>query len=721
MSHPSYYSIEARIASFGPKLSLAKSSRTAKGNRKPKPTGGWPHPPTYRATPETLAAAGFYHLDLGEPNTDEVECFMCNHRLAGWEAHEEPHNEHTKRIKKRKCPWAIAVCSIQADKASTSSPQWRFVSSDRLPTSKVLEKARKDTFGEFWPHDVHGKSHGASSKKMAEAGFVFTPTDSAPDMATCPYCNTAFDDWQPTDSPEILHRRKRPNCPVFTARVYSPPQTDTDSDVDEEEAPSTRTSTTQRLSTKVGSNNKPNPSTSGSKDRRLTRATLNARKIPADSELSEFETEYDQAPVKPKKPGTRAKSTALAKSTRSKKVPVEETMVEDAEITDAHEEYMTDINTNAGPSKQALATRRSQSQLRQTKPTPPSADGATRAPSRSASRQVKADPIDTIAAELPAPGTKVSRKKKTVRPPSPEPTDLEADLTDIKLESDSEPAPVKVQKKSSAKGKSRKTEKAQTVQPDDEDGRPIAQPESGTRDRRKTTRGKRPPHPADEQGEEPMEVEQSDVPEDITQVAAKPKRAAKPKGKAGNKAKKAKTKARPAAEPDDNMSDRIADPEAASDAHSVSETDTESRQDEEMRDVEDDEPPGRPLMESVILNATVENSISRTPPDTPRVVKDAPLVQSTTPKVPRLGPVPHSPEDHSTPSHQPRTNTDLPAPTTESQPAETLTPEELAMTLEQFVLHLVREEAERLRTDGEKEIAAFLAKSKEVRRQLEAM
>lgn len=40
-----------------------------------------------------------------------------------------------------------------------------------------------------------------SSSQVAEAGFVFTPTNTNPDMATCPYCLTAFADWEMDDVP----------------------------------------------------------------------------------------------------------------------------------------------------------------------------------------------------------------------------------------------------------------------------------------------------------------------------------------------------------------------------------------------------------------------------------------------------------------------------------------------------------------------------------------
>lgn len=109
-----------------PKATLTKSSRT-KASKKQQPHPAWPHPPTYRATPETLAAAGFFYSDsnkhLDADNIDQVECFLCGHSLSGWEPDDDPHFEHSKRIKQIKCAWAVAICSVQADRLAPDSSQ----------------------------------------------------------------------------------------------------------------------------------------------------------------------------------------------------------------------------------------------------------------------------------------------------------------------------------------------------------------------------------------------------------------------------------------------------------------------------------------------------------------------------------------------------------------------------------------------------------------------
>eukprot|EP00128_Syssomonas_multiformis_P012116 Colp12_sorted_trinity150504_noHs@9922 len=54
----------------------------------------WPHV-DYVATPEKLAAAGFY-FDPQEDGDDNVRCFSCSKNLGGWESEDDPLEEHKK-------------------------------------------------------------------------------------------------------------------------------------------------------------------------------------------------------------------------------------------------------------------------------------------------------------------------------------------------------------------------------------------------------------------------------------------------------------------------------------------------------------------------------------------------------------------------------------------------------------------------------------------------
>lgn len=80
-------------------------------------------------------------------------------------------------------------------------------SKDRVPTSKTAEKTRLETFhaGDGWPHD---NSHSASPKKMAQAGFVYTPADVGDDQAMCLFCSVSLSGWADGDDPLYVPRSR---------------------------------------------------------------------------------------------------------------------------------------------------------------------------------------------------------------------------------------------------------------------------------------------------------------------------------------------------------------------------------------------------------------------------------------------------------------------------------------------------------------------------------
>lgn len=93
-----YY--QNRIDSFGP----PRSKRTKASSSKPV----WPHPSWFKATPKTLAEAGFYfHPD--SDNNDNVACFTCGKNLAGWEPDDDPFTIHYEKCRD-KCAWAVVRC-----------------------------------------------------------------------------------------------------------------------------------------------------------------------------------------------------------------------------------------------------------------------------------------------------------------------------------------------------------------------------------------------------------------------------------------------------------------------------------------------------------------------------------------------------------------------------------------------------------------------------------
>ncbi|KZT20916.1 inhibitor of apoptosis repeat-containing protein [Neolentinus lepideus HHB14362 ss-1] len=184
--------LQDRIDSFKPKRTTKKSSSSQK----------WPHSASFKAIPQSLAEAGFYFTPWSE-DKDNVTCYMCKKQLNDWDKEDDPFNVHWEKCRDS-CAWAAVRCGLEED----VDGEGNFIATDpkRLPTSKAMEKARLETFRAFesWPHDAV-KGHGANSKKMAKAGFVYTPQSDGDDTASCLYCDISLSGWDPEDEPMCVH------------------------------------------------------------------------------------------------------------------------------------------------------------------------------------------------------------------------------------------------------------------------------------------------------------------------------------------------------------------------------------------------------------------------------------------------------------------------------------------------------------------------------------
>ncbi len=58
-----------------------------------------------------------------------------------------------------------------------------------------------------------------TSKKLAEAGFFFTPTEEEPDNAKCIYCDKSLGGWEKSDDPVHEHQRRNPDCAFFNCEL----------------------------------------------------------------------------------------------------------------------------------------------------------------------------------------------------------------------------------------------------------------------------------------------------------------------------------------------------------------------------------------------------------------------------------------------------------------------------------------------------------------------
>ncbi|KAF9432141.1 hypothetical protein BGZ76_011205 [Entomortierella beljakovae] len=103
---------------------------------------------------------------------------------------------------------------------------FRWDDEGELPKGKRMSKARLDTFGDWWPYE-NVKGWFGTTKRMANAGFYYTPSDNSEDNVQCPYCGLGLDGWEAEDDPIHEHQRRKPTCAFFATRAAAPTKAST--------------------------------------------------------------------------------------------------------------------------------------------------------------------------------------------------------------------------------------------------------------------------------------------------------------------------------------------------------------------------------------------------------------------------------------------------------------------------------------------------------------
>lgn len=88
-----------------------------------------------------------------------MTCFLCKKSLDGWEEGDDALREHLKHA--GDCGWAILAAIEGGDEELKNED----------PMSERMRQARKDTFGEFWPHDGK-KGWTAKSRQVTRINFL---------------------------------------------------------------------------------------------------------------------------------------------------------------------------------------------------------------------------------------------------------------------------------------------------------------------------------------------------------------------------------------------------------------------------------------------------------------------------------------------------------------------------------------------------------------------
>jgi hypothetical protein len=103
--------LDSRLESFKPR-------RVPKNTSKSTSSSGtilvkWPHPPSFKATPATLADAGFLFAPSASFK-DNVVCFSCKKELNDWNQDDDPAEVHFDKCADT-CSWASLKCGLVRD------------------------------------------------------------------------------------------------------------------------------------------------------------------------------------------------------------------------------------------------------------------------------------------------------------------------------------------------------------------------------------------------------------------------------------------------------------------------------------------------------------------------------------------------------------------------------------------------------------------------------
>ncbi|EXJ57528.1 hypothetical protein A1O7_07876 [Cladophialophora yegresii CBS 114405] len=181
-----YATLESRLATFEPPTKRSKI--------------GWPHK---TPTPDEVARAGFYYKPSKSSN-DNTICYLCASQLGGWEADDDPVEEHLKHSPG--CGWAILMNASQEAKQNPDTIE--------DPTGQLLTDARRATFAIGWPHESK-RAWKCKTERMVEAGWHFAPVAEGEDYVSCAYCKLSLDGWEPKDDAFQEHYRRSPDCVFF--------------------------------------------------------------------------------------------------------------------------------------------------------------------------------------------------------------------------------------------------------------------------------------------------------------------------------------------------------------------------------------------------------------------------------------------------------------------------------------------------------------------------
>ncbi|KXS12688.1 BIR-domain-containing protein [Gonapodya prolifera JEL478] len=258
--------------------------------------------------PRSMALAGFLYKPTPASPLLTL-CFACTASYSDW-SKASPHPITVHAEINPECPWvACRMAREWWDDGRGSEEAW--------PNGERARMTRRETFlmvEAQWPF---GEESSCSVEKMASAGFYFTPTSDSPDATTCAYCELELDGWEEGDVPREQHRKRRPECAVFTAAATSSPSSSSTS--------STATATKPKL--------KPSTSTSSSTTASVAVAQTPAPKrakptvLPPPESSDPLKSAFFDIPPTPSTRGKRKRGPDTDTASQAEELPVVEVSV----------------------------------------------------------------------------------------------------------------------------------------------------------------------------------------------------------------------------------------------------------------------------------------------------------------------------------------------------------------------------------------------------------
>lgn len=153
---------------------------------------------------DTYAKAGFYFVR--RPKTpDSIRCFLCDKDIGNWKGSQSPFSRHAKESPN--CPWNV----LNFPDANNKTLLVKQKDPSSQPRGSVMRAARLATFNNhnYWPPNKgllsKSKKYPAASK-LADAGFLFSPTIEQTARIKCPYCKITIA--EPEKHSNLLHEHE---------------------------------------------------------------------------------------------------------------------------------------------------------------------------------------------------------------------------------------------------------------------------------------------------------------------------------------------------------------------------------------------------------------------------------------------------------------------------------------------------------------------------------